>query len=286
MSGGQFEWYARQWEEIQVLQSMFPEKDAFYMESDQLLALQTLVETSLRDRILPPLQCVLRLHPINTLSEIPSLQITLQPTYPQTALQATIRSSYIPSNQIQEWNGVLHECSTELVGEESMWTVYQKAMDLLQEFDKQECFNSIQQIRMLSLSRQPAAIGRRAIYFHHIIANNKRQFVIQEALRLRLGGFSKIGWPGIVIIEGDESHCQEYVSRLQHLRWKQMVVRGEQVEEINESQSIDTLRKIPLAFREFPTDGMSELATACREADVEDLFLATMKIYGRSEDKT
>lgn len=32
----------------------------------------------------------------------------------------------------------------------------------------------------------------------------------------------------MIIVEGPEMCCQEYVRRLQHLRWKHFVVRGEQ----------------------------------------------------------
>ncbi|ETL78162.1 hypothetical protein L917_20964 [Phytophthora nicotianae] len=133
----------------------------------------------------------------------------------------------------------------------------------------------------------PPTLGRRAIYFHHIIASNKRRVVKEWATELRLGGFSKIGWPGVVIVEGAEPNVQEYVRRLQHLRWKQITVRGEQTEELQEgcSGDIDSLRRLSRSFHEFPENGMSDLATACRDAGLEELFLTTMKIYGRSEDK-
>ena len=96
-----------------------------------------------------------------------------------------------------------------------------------------------------------------------------------------LGGFSKIGWPGIVIVEGNEMHVQEYVRQLQHLRWKQMVVRGEQTESVPRGDLLDGTRKLPKSFHEFGETQMSELATACRECGLEELFLATMKIYSK-----
>lgn len=127
--------------------------------------------------------------------------------------------------------------------------------------------------------QQPRVLGRRSIYFHHIIATNKRKIVKYLAHQLDLGGYSKIGWPGIVIVEGVESNVQEYVRQLQHLRWKQMVVRGEQTEAASSDSSAEDLRKLPRSFHEFGENQMSELATACRDHDLEDLFLATMKIY-------
>ena len=81
-------------------------------------------------------------------------------------------------------------------------------------------------------------LGRRCCYSHHIIApakreassllvsasarqsslppggdavgasaNRRRQAVMQWALQLGLSGLSKIGWPGVVIVEGPEAGC-------------------------------------------------------------------------------
>lgn len=126
-------------------------------------------------------------------------------------------------------------------------------------------------------------LGRRLLYSHHLIADSKRAAVQQWALELRLGGFSKIGWPGVIIVEGDELDCQEYVQRLQRLRWKHLVVRGEEQTEIGEGSSLDGMRQLPWGFEEFGSDAMSVLAQRCRECGVEELFLTCMKIYKRND---
>ena len=83
------------------------------------------------------------------------------------------------------------------------------------------------------------------MYSHHIINPNKRKVVVQWAVELDLGGFSKIGWPGVILVEGPEWGCQEYVSRMQHLRWKHFVVRGEEVVRGRPGQTVDAMRKAP-----------------------------------------
>ena len=92
---------------------------------------------------------------------------------------------------------------------------------------------------------QVATLGRRVMYSHHIINPNKRKVVVQWAVELDLGGFSKIGWPGVILVEGPEWGCQEYVSRMQHLRWKHFVVRGEEVVRGRVGQTVDAMRKAP-----------------------------------------
>jgi acylphosphatase len=87
-------------------------------------------------------------------------------------------------------------------------------------------------------------LGRRLIFFHHIINQSKRDFIIHQALELGLGGYSKIGWPGVVVVEGEDCNVQEYVRSLQRLRWQHMVVRGEELLEVEEGKGIDDYRAL------------------------------------------
>ena len=143
-----------------------------------------------------------------------------------------------------------------------------------------EAVQALQLADALEASAVAPTLGRRLLFSHHIINPNKRKVVVEWALQLGLGGLSKIGWPGVIVVEGPESGCQEYVSRLQHLRWKYLVVRGEMVERGAPGTDLDALRKLPRGFQELGQDGMSELARRCREAGLEQLFLTSMKIYG------
>lgn len=160
-------------------------------------------------------------------------------------------------------------CETqELVGLQ----LYQQMSDFLSQVQSRELVEHDVPPQEFLKETPERVLGRRAIYFHHIIASNKRRVVKEWARELQLGGFSKIGWPGVVIVEGAESNVQEYVRRLQHLRWKQITVRGEQTEEVNETSTrdIDSLRRLPCTFHEFPENGMSDLAAACQVAGLEE----------------
>ena len=119
-------------------------------------------------------------------------------------------------------------------------------------------------------------LGRRCIYFHHIIARSKRKAVLEWAAEMGLGGFAKIGWPGVVVVEGAERHCVAYVAALQRLRWKQMVVRGEQTVDGAAGQSLDALRALPMGMLEIADDGMSELGQYCKQCGVHELFMTVL----------
>ena len=70
---------------------------------------------------------------------------------------------------------------------------------------------------------RPTKLGGRVMYSHHIWAPGdqkmllaqsylplgKRRAIQRWAHDLWLGGYSKIGYPGIIIVEGPEECCQE-----------------------------------------------------------------------------
>lgn len=125
----------------------------------------------------------------------------------------------------------------------------------------------------------PTQIGRRAIWFHHIKSLTKRKHIVEWSKELNLGGFSKPGYPGVIICEGCEADAEEFVHRLRQLRWKAMAVRGEEQEDLKGEKSIDSARKFSgNQIIELDENSMSELASACKSAGLEQLFLSAMKI--------
>ena len=122
-------------------------------------------------------------------------------------------------------------------------------------------------------------LGRRIIYSHHIIANSKRRDIADLTSQYKLGGYMKIGWPGVILIEGNESDCQTFVDEIKRWRWQQLQVRGEEQTKIPEGHdNLDSHRKLPLKFEELGENDMSRFANNCREAGLESLFLTCMKI--------
>jgi hypothetical protein len=77
-----------------------------------------------------------------------------------------------------------------------------------------------------------ATLGRRIIYSHHIIANSKRKALVLLSSESRLGGFVKIGWPGVIVIEGSESSCQFFVHDVMSWRWQHLSVRARERKKI------------------------------------------------------
>jgi iron only hydrogenase large subunit-like protein len=65
------------------------------------------------------------------------------------------------------------------------------------------------------------------IWFHHIKSTEKRKNLVAWARELDCSGFSKPGFPGVVVVEGLVSDVREYVGRVRALQWQAMQVRAE-----------------------------------------------------------
>ena len=125
-------------------------------------------------------------------------------------------------------------------------------------------------------------LGRRLIHSHHIIAPSKRKAIVDLAQDYNLGGCYKYGWPGVIIIEGDEADCMSYVEEIRTLRWQHLVVRGEQQIHVRDQDELEKARVLPSRMQDLGDD-MSVIANQCKEAGLEELFLTSMKIYRDSE---
>ncbi|KAF4670553.1 hypothetical protein FOZ61_010144 [Perkinsus olseni] len=148
----------------------------------------------------------------------------------------------------------------------------------------------------------PRMLGRRMIFFHHIRSPYKRKCIQQWASKrgfvaatvgrlaaartedFRLGGMSKIGFPGCIVVEGDERDVTDYVNMVSKLNWRYMAVRGDEQVPIPPGKEVDDLRKLPIEFHEYGKDEFNAVAERCREAGLEDLFLTCMQIYGGRQE--
>lgn len=157
--------------------------------------------------------------------------------------------------------------------------------------DENDYFEQEEMIRFVWSASETFGVirwGQRACYSHHIRSKIKRRLIVEWAKELCLGGYCKIGYPGIIIVEGPEDCCLEYIRRLQRLRWKHFVVRGEIIRDISVNQNfvvnletINSMRTLPNTMIELPADSMKILARICEDLGIKDLFLTTMKIYSK-----
>ena len=188
----------------------------------------------------------------------------------------------------------------ENIGEESIFIVLNVADEWIQDEWPQylncnnmledEITNQQQAQQQQQQQQQPnnqVILGRRLIYSHHIISKKKRSDIKNLASEYQLTGYMKIGWPGLLIIEGHDDDCNSFYDTIRPWSWQYLVVRGEQQENVPTigpslpSSSIETFRRFQ-GFTEV--DDMSIVAEECRKVGLEDLFRTSMKVYSTNGD--
>lgn len=92
------------------------------------------------------------------------------------------------------------------------------------------------------------------------------------------GQTDQVGWPGVIVVEGEESACEEFVKTLRMWRWKHLAVRGEETSQVTEGRNLDQERVLPLPLEELAEkEGVSGLAQRCRAAGLADLFSTLLR---------
>ena len=206
-----------------------------------------------------------------------------------------LKCEEISSEEKKSIMNQIQEISNNANDEETLYVLFQTGIDKCTEivesarktrlFIQNEMLQQKIELEKLYQQSQIPILGRRILFSHHIIADSKRSAVCNWAAELKLSGFSKIGWPGLILVEGDEENCKIYVQSLQRLRWKMLVVRGEQQVKGDMGQSLDDLRVIKnKRFIEFGKNQMSQFAQTCRDYDLEDLFFAALKMKPKTND--
>lgn len=88
-----------------------------------------------------------------------------------------------------------------------------------------------------------------------------------------------MGWPGVIVIEGEEANCEDFVSTLRGWRWKHLAVRGEEKSPLPGGRTLDQERLLPLPLEELgeKEGGVSALAKRCKEAGLGELFSTLLR---------
>jgi len=165
-----------------------------------------------------------------------------------------------------EWNDIIHE-------------------DKINHQDSKEEMKTNENKHETATSSSSYILGRKLIFSHHIIAKSKRKAIKTLSREYNLGGYFKIGWPGIIIIEGNQMDCDKFVDEIKSMRWQHLVVRGEEQVPVDSITILNELRKFTLQLDELGEDQMSDLASICRDVGLEDLFMTSMKVY-KTKDAT
>lgn len=138
------------------------------------------------------------------------LRCVMPPGYPDIPLRVEAWAADMRVSQRQDISNILNGKAKLIVGSESV-------MALVEDF-KLLASNIFSQHETVAIptNDSPAGrgrnFGRRWIWVHHITDTDRRKSILHQMRDMNLSGFLKYGYPGIVLIEGVSSCCDEFVA--------------------------------------------------------------------------
>ncbi|AWO98702.1 putative RWD domain-containing protein 2B [Scophthalmus maximus] len=248
------EWAEAQLAELELLTSMFPSRRELEL-TDQLAVAQ------LRDRAegSAPAERPAALRPQFLITQrvesagaatIVSLSCAYPSEYPSVLPEITVRCAGLSRAQQTQLHTALNTYLTENgQGEVCVLLAVDWVKDNLQFFINKS-LTAAPAPRKEPSPRTEEVFSRLWIYSHHIYNKTKRKNILEWSKELGLSGFSMPGKPGIVCVEGPQSACEEFWSRVKVLTWKKIMIRHREdipldghCEDSGTVDSIESLRK-------------------------------------------
>ncbi|NWV64272.1 RWD2B protein, partial [Malurus elegans] len=215
--------------ELDLLSSMFPYEEEFAVTDQLALAeLKHYVENESAEVPSSKVQFML-----NVKAEVPnasmvefSMACALPFKYPTVLPEITVRSSLLSRSQQILLNSdlkayLVQNCN----GEPCMLSAREWVKDHAAAYIDKELSSSSMTASDATQSEEVTMFTRLWIYSHHIYNKQKRKNIIDWAKELSLSGFCMPGKPGIVCVEGLQSSCEEFWSRIRRLTWKRILIR-------------------------------------------------------------
>ncbi|KAM4589256.1 RWD domain-containing protein 2B [Fundulus diaphanus] len=250
------EWAESQLAEVELLTSMFPGPDELELTDQLALAdLRNYVEKSVSGDKPPPSRPQFFIKQRLDSSGMNGTEFILScaypSEYPSVLPDITIRCSALSRAQQTEIQTDLNKYLTgHCLGELCVLAAVDWVKENLEHFIKKSSLAApAPKVESASPASQEV-FSRLWIYSHHIYNKSKRKNILEWSKELGLSGFSMPGKPGIVCVEGPQSACEEFWSRVKVLTWKKIMIRHREDVTLNRPgednerlESMDSLRK-------------------------------------------
>ncbi|XP_029373895.1 RWD domain-containing protein 2B [Echeneis naucrates] len=250
------EWAEAQLAEIELLTSMFPSQEELELTDQLALAeLRDFVEGSASADGPPPSRPQFLIKQKLDATGTGMMDFTLScaypPEYPSVLPEITVRCVGLSRAQQTQIRTNLNAYLMEnCLGEVCVLSAVEWVKENMQLFINKSLSAAPAPVKESSTLQPEEVFSRLWIYSHHIYNKTKRKNILEWSKELGLSGFSMPGKPGIVCVEGPQSACEEFWSRVKVLTWKKIMIRHRedflldcQVEDSRSVESMDSLRK-------------------------------------------
>ncbi|CAM4419015.1 RWD domain-containing protein 2B [Caretta caretta] len=214
--------------ELDLLSSMFPDEDEFVV-TDQLAVAELKQYIDNKTSEIPSSKVQFTLNVKQEVADATmvmlSLSCALPFNYPAVLPEITVRSPSLSRSQQINLNTDLktylkRNCS----GEVCILNAREWVKDHAAAYIDKE-LSSSSETTLRTMQSEDVIFTRLWIYSHHIYNKHKRKNIVDWSKELALSGFSMPGKPGVVCVEGPQSACEEFWSRIRRLTWRRILIR-------------------------------------------------------------
>lgn len=276
-STAQLETLERAIREIEALQAIYGDDGADFIvhSSQELQAAQHALEANDLLSVIPSLDVELRLN----LEEVEGsprarLRFTLPAGYPESAALVSVSVDGLRRAQQDQLSAQMSEKARQLAGQEAAMELVIELqtmiVDVLNVTGSIESTEDVLAVAPPTIEDQ-TGFGRRWIWVHHITNTGRKKSIVKEAQELKLGGFLKAGYPGVVVVEGETPACDEFVNWIKGNKSRPGGFGRNWGHHVRGEISV-TSRQLPLNFKEVEEE-LAVLSAACKDCDLEAEFL-------------
>ncbi|KAG9047607.1 hypothetical protein FS837_001865 [Tulasnella sp. UAMH 9824] len=160
-----------------------------------------------------------------------SITVTLGDTYPETPddWRVSIHGEMMSRQRQELWDKRLKERVKDLLKDEESNIVYQLLCDYALPLISEEASQAEPHVEDISAPHKPDTLPcvpfHALLSSHHLISPQKRKSLLKWSQELKLSGFAKVGYPGIIYAEGAKDEVEEFVQRIKQMQWLALRVR-------------------------------------------------------------
>ncbi|KAL7306851.1 hypothetical protein TKK_0001012 [Trichogramma kaykai] len=164
---------------------------------------------------------------IKVLKGTVELLVNLPLDYPYAEPTVYCRCSMLNRNEQSNLNNALNNfMKSQMKGEPIIYNLISWLQDNTDSFSGDSSINnSINKSKYSKTEDESINFGRYWIYSHHIYSKIKRKNIVDMAKDYSLTGFSFVGKPGIICIEGSLKDCECYWQQLKVMNWHRILIK-------------------------------------------------------------
>ncbi|KAF8625481.1 hypothetical protein AX15_005355 [Amanita polypyramis BW_CC] len=138
-----------------------------------------------------------------------------------------VKGDYLSRAEQERWQNVIREKQSEVEGVEyPNYELLSLHLFPLLQAQYAENVNSEGQDRAeFNPKKTKMLIYHALLTSHHLISPHKRRSLQEWSSSLCLSGFAKVGYPGVIYIQGEQDSVEEFVAKVKSMQWLALRVR-------------------------------------------------------------